>query len=101
MISYETRFLEARLHTSWTRRNGTNKIKKMADKQANRVEFSEIKNKLRRSSLYQKDKLRKAKEKKERKRKRKREESQDPNGVSCGYRCKHTCEIKVLILGKV
>ncbi|CAH3130459.1 unnamed protein product [Porites lobata] len=53
----------------------------MADKQANRVEFSEIKNKLRRSSLYQKDKLRKAKEKKERKRKRKREESQDPNGA--------------------
>ncbi|CAH3030609.1 unnamed protein product [Porites evermanni] len=51
----------------------------MADKQAKRVEFSEIKNKLRRSSLYQKDKLRKAKEKKERKRKRKREESQDPN----------------------
>ena len=73
----------------------------MADKQAKRVEFSEIKNKLRRSSLYQKDKLRKAKEKKERKRKRKREESQDPNGVSFGYRCKHTCEIKVLILGKV
>ena len=28
MISCETRFLEARLHTSWTRRNGTNKIKK-------------------------------------------------------------------------
>ncbi|KAM7436694.1 Ribosome production factor1 [Porites harrisoni] len=53
----------------------------MADKQAKRVEFSEIKNKLRRSSLYQKDKLRKAKEKKERKRKRKREESQDPNGA--------------------
>ena len=73
----------------------------MADKQANRVEFSEIKNKLRRSSLYQKDKLRKAKEEKERKKKRKREESQDPNGVSCGYRCKHTCEIKVLILEKV
>ncbi|XP_073259443.1 ribosome production factor 1-like [Porites lutea] len=51
----------------------------MADKQAKRVEFSEIKNKLRRSSLYQKDKVRKAKEKKERKRKRKREESRDPN----------------------
>ena len=28
MISYETRFHEARLLTSWTRRNGTNKIKK-------------------------------------------------------------------------
>ena len=39
MISYETRFLEARLRTSWTRRNGTNKIKKWPTSKQNALSF--------------------------------------------------------------
>ncbi|XP_078355957.1 ribosome production factor 1-like [Oculina patagonica] len=49
----------------------------MAAREGREIVFSEIKNKQRRSTLYQKEKLRKAKEKRERKRKRKREESQE------------------------
>ena len=55
---------------------------KMAAREGKEIVFSEIKNKLRRSTLYQKEKLRKAKEKRERKRKRKREESQEEGEVS-------------------
>ena len=55
---------------------------KMAARERKEIAFSEIKNKLRRSTLYQKEKLRKAKEKRERKRKRKREESQEEGEVS-------------------
>ena len=55
---------------------------KMAAREGKEIAFSEIKNKLRRSTLYQKEKLRKAKEKRERKRKRKREESQEEGEVS-------------------
>lgn len=54
----------------------------MAARERKEIVFSEIKNKLRRSTLYQKEKLRKAKEKRERKRKRKREESQEEGEVS-------------------
>ena len=54
----------------------------MAAREERSVQFSEIKNKLRRSSLYQKEKLRKTKEKRERKRKRKREETQEQDEVS-------------------
>ncbi|XP_058955989.2 ribosome production factor 1 [Pocillopora verrucosa] len=49
----------------------------MATREGNEVDFSQIKNKQRRSSLYQKEKLKKAKEKRDRKRKRKQEESQE------------------------
>ena len=55
---------------------------KMAAREGKEIVFSEIKNKLKRSTLYQKEKLRKAKEKRERKRKRKREESQEEGEVS-------------------
>lgn len=54
----------------------------MAERERKEIVFSEIKNKQRRSTLYQKEKLRKAKEKRERKRKRKREESQEEGEVS-------------------
>ena len=53
----------------------------MAARQEKNVDFSEIKNKIRRSDLYRKEKLRKSKEKRERKRKRKKEESQDQDEV--------------------
>lgn len=56
-------------------------LTKMADVEAKSVEFSQIKNRIRRSALYRKEKLRKAKEKRERKRKRKREESQGQDEV--------------------
>lgn len=49
----------------------------MAAREGKEVDFSQIKNKQRRSSLYQKEKLKKAKEKRDRKRKRKQEESQE------------------------
>ena len=54
----------------------------MAAMEGKGIDFSQIKNKQRRSTLYQKEKLRKAKEKRERKRKRKREESQEEGEVS-------------------
>lgn len=60
---------------------------KMAAREGKEIVFSEIKNKLRRSTLYQKEKLRKAKEKRERKRKRKREESQE-EGEVLNFACK-------------
>lgn len=50
--------------------------------EAKNAEFSQVKNKIRRSALYQKEKLRKGKEKRERKRKRKQEESQEKDEVS-------------------
>lgn len=49
----------------------------MAAREGKEIDFSQIKNKQRRSSLYQKEKLKKAKEKRDRKRKRKQEESQE------------------------
>lgn len=61
---------------------------KMAARESKETVFSEIKNKFRRSTLYQKEKLRKAKEKRERKRKRKREESQEEGEVSRRGFCK-------------
>lgn len=61
---------------------------KMAARESKEIVFSEIKNKFRRSTLYQKEKLRKAKEKRERKRKRKREESQEEGEVSRRGFCK-------------
>ena len=57
-------------------------LTKMAAMEAKNVEFSQVKNKIRRSALYQKEKLRKGKEKRERKRKRKQEESQEKDEVS-------------------
>ena len=53
----------------------------MAAREGKEVDFSQIKNKQRRSSLYQKEKLKKAKEKRDRKRKRKQEESQEEGEV--------------------
>ncbi|PFX22515.1 ribosome production factor 1-like [Stylophora pistillata] len=49
----------------------------MAARERKEVDFSQIKNKQRRSSLYQQEKLKKAKEKRDQKRKRKQEESQE------------------------
>lgn len=49
----------------------------MAARVRKEVDFSQIKNKQRRSSLYQQEKLKKAKEKRDQKRKRKQEESQE------------------------
>ena len=87
---------------------------KMAAREGKEIVFSEIKNKLRRSTLYQKEKLRKAKEKRERKRKRKREESQEEGEVSCKlsdfncvrvnklcYTCRHVFEFKTKVTGLV
>ena len=54
----------------------------MAAREVKDVEFSQIKNKVRRSALYQKEKLRKAKEKRDRKRKRKQEEFREQDEVS-------------------
>ena len=86
----------------------------MAAREGKEIVFSEIKNKLRRSTLYQKEKLRKAKEKRERKRKRKREESQEEGEVSCKlsdfncvrvnklcYTCRHVFEFKTKVTGLV
>ena len=65
---------------------------KMAERERKEIVFSDIKNKQRRSTLYQKEKLRKAKEKRERKRKRKREESQEEGEVSCEDFLRRTCK---------
>ena len=86
----------------------------MAAREGKEIVFSEIKNKLRRSTLYQKEKLRKAKEKRERKRKRKREESQEEGEVSCKrsdfncmrvnklcYTYRHVFEFKTNVTGFV
>ena len=65
----------------WTKETESQHWTKMAAREGKEVDFSQIKNKQRRSSLYQKEKLKKAKEKRDRKRKRKQEESQEEGEV--------------------
>ena len=75
----------------WTKETESQHWTKMATREGNEVDFSQIKNKQRRSSLYQKEKLKKAKEKRDRKRKRKQDESQEEGEVR-QWKKKLTCK---------
>ena len=75
----------------WTKETESQHWTKMAAREGKEVDFSQIKNKQRRSSLYQKEKLKKAKEKRDRKRKRKQDESQEEGEVR-QWKKKLTCK---------